>query len=129
MKVLLAEDDIVTRSAVEAMLTKNDHDVTCCANGQEAIETLEMDEFDVVITDLIMPQKDGIAVMDFIKQKELNIPVIAISAGSKDDPGDYLAFASYFADETIAKPIKKENLLTALDSLANGGTPQSLFWN
>ena len=128
MKVLLADDDIIVRTAVKTILIKNEHRVTTCSNGQEAIDTLEKDRFDIVITDLIMPEKDGIAVMDFIKQNELNIPVIAISAGNKNDPGDYLALASYFADETIAKPVKKESLLMALDNVTNNGQAHALFY-
>jgi CheY-like chemotaxis protein len=127
MKILLADDDIVTRIVLESILKKACYDVTLCANGEEAIEELKQSPFDLLVTDLIMPKKDGIAVMEFIKQYNLGIPILAISAGDNDDPEDYLAYAGRFADQTMPKPIKKDALLRAVEILTNKKQKRSLF--
>ncbi len=128
MKILLADDDDFVRNALSTMLKTANHEVTLCVNGENAIDTLKKETFDVVITDLLMPEKDGVAVIDFIQRENINVPVLAISAGDNDNPDEYLAYASYFADDIMEKPVKKENLLAAIENLAKNGGSNNMLW-
>lgn len=128
MKILVAEDDAFAGHILNSALRKAGHQVTLCADGEIAIEMLDgKNSFDVVITDMIMPNADGIAVMSHIKEQGLSIPVLAISAGDHENPDDYLAYASYFATDTLAKPVKKDELLKAVNNLSANSGYESLF--
>lgn len=116
--ILVIDDDPAVREVVSEMLRLEGHHVTIAENGREAIPMLSKRDFDLVITDLIMPEKEGIETISEIRRTHKTIPILAISGGGRLGPGDYLETARYIgADATLAKPFARQELLTTIDSL------------
>lgn len=116
--ILVIDDDASVREVVREMLELEGHAVTMAENGQEAMSKLTGGGFDLVITDLIMPEKEGIETIAEIRRRSSAIPIVAISGGGRLGPGDYLETARYIgADATLAKPFTRQELLTTIESL------------
>lgn len=116
--ILVIDDDASVREVVSEMLRLEGYEVTIAANGREAIRLLDAGRFDLVITDLIMPEKEGIETIAEIRRTHANLPILAISGGGRIGPSDYLETARYLgADATLAKPFARQELLTTVDSL------------
>lgn len=78
-KILVAEDEKPLSKALELKFENEGYDVFIAQNGEEAISLLSKEDFDVLILDLIMPKKDGFAVLEFLKSKNKNIRIIVLS--------------------------------------------------
>lgn len=116
--ILVIDDDSSVRDVVSEMLRLEGHEVTIAENGREAIPLLGRNVFDLVITDLIMPEKEGIETISEIRRTDTRIPIVAISGGGRLGPGDYLETARYIgADATLAKPFARQELLTTINAL------------
>jgi DNA-binding response OmpR family regulator len=116
--ILVIDDDASVREVVSEMLRLEGHDVTIAENGREAIPLLAASHFDLVITDLIMPEKEGIETISEIRRTDSRIPIVAISGGGRLGPGDYLETARYIgADATLAKPFARQELLATIEAL------------
>lgn len=77
--VLIAEDDTLLADMMGKVLAKYNVRVTIAYNGQEAVEVMEKEFPDMLLLDLLMPVMDGHAVMDAMKKRQLECPVIVIS--------------------------------------------------
>ena len=116
--ILVIDDDASVREVVSEMLRLEGHTVTIAENGREAIPLLAANTFDLVITDLIMPEKEGIETISEIRRTNNKIPIVAISGGGRLGPGDYLETARYIgADATLAKPFARQELLATIGAL------------
>lgn len=116
--ILVIDDDASVREVVSEMLRMEGHDVTIAENGREAIAKLAGQRFDLIITDLIMPEKEGIETIAEIRRSDAEIRILAISGGGRLGPGDYLETARYIgADATLAKPFARQDLLAAIKPL------------
>ena len=74
--------------------------------------------FDLVITDLIMPEKEGLETIADIRRACSDMPIIAISGGGRLGPNDYLETARFIgADATLAKPFARTELINTVDAL------------
>jgi len=78
-KILIAEDERPMARALELKLSHEGYDVTYAANGQEALDFLKKDKFDIILLDLMMPKVDGFGVLEEMKAKKMKIPVIILS--------------------------------------------------
>lgn len=78
-KILIAEDDIPIASALELKLQHSGFDTAHANNGEEAIEKLKSENFDLVILDLMMPKLDGFGVLEQMKKDGIKTPVIVAS--------------------------------------------------
>ena len=77
--------------------------------------------FDLVITDLIMPEKEGLETIADIRKSCADLPIIAISGGGRVGPMDYLETARFIgADATLAKPFGRQELITTVAELLAG---------
>jgi CheY-like chemotaxis protein len=113
--ILVVEDDEQVRDLLRRKLEQCGYDVCEAADGQEAINALQTVPFDLVITDIIMPEKDGIQTMDFIRKECPATPTIVISA-----PGNALYLESargLGAARTFTKPLKLAELADAVSEL------------
>ena len=116
--ILVIDDDASVREVVSEMLRLEGYDVTIAENGRDALPLLARHRFDLVITDLIMPEKEGIETISEIRRTYEKIPIVAISGGGRLGPGDYLETARYIgADATLAKPFARQELLATIESL------------
>ncbi|WP_292461697.1 PAS domain S-box protein [Methanolobus sp.] len=122
LRFLLAEDNIVNQKVAQSMLKKIGHKVDTVANGKEAIKTLEMIPYDLVLMDVQMPEMDGIEATRIIRDTSssvLNheIPIIAMTAHAID--GDRERFINAGMDDYIAKPVSMQSLLTLIKKWSN----------
>ena len=119
-RVLVIEDDPVVRTYLVAVLTRSGHQVGQAANGKEGVQVFSAEPFDVVITDIIMPEKDGIETILDLRRSHPGLKVIAISGGGRSTPDNYLHSATLLgADRAIRKPFTNEEILKAVDELTS----------
>lgn len=117
-RVLIIEDDNEVREFLESLLERAGYGTITAVNGKEGVEIFRSTPLDLVITDIIMPEKDGIeAIMD-MKRANPALKVIAISGGGRAEPENYLHSARLLgADRTIKKPFTNEDILEAVRTL------------
>lgn len=120
MKVLLVDDDDLILDLLNGVLERENHDVTICANAQEAIDAVN-DSYDLVITDIVMPGQDGTKLAKHVKEKYSNTPVIAITGGVENAVQDYEHLGDMFADETLGKPFRPQDLLETIERVTHKG--------
>ncbi len=122
-RIVVVDDDLNTREMLASFLRRLDHDVELAANGKEAMAILDATTQDLVLTDINMPEMDGIEVINALREKPSGIPVIAMSGGGIYGKEFLLANAKLLgAVTTVAKPIELAELKEAIDeALAGGG--------
>jgi DNA-binding response OmpR family regulator len=112
MRILVIEDNLDLRDYLRLALETQGYDVLTARNGHEAISYLNGHRVDVVLTDLFMPEMDGIETIATLRKTFPQVRVIAMSGR----PGvDYLAVARELGvNKTLRKPFDIEELLTAI---------------
>lgn len=117
-KILVIDDDPLARSLSERALKRAGHDAVTADNGEAGLRCFSEDDFDLVITDIFMPDCDGLEVIRGIAGTAPSTPILVISGGSKDIPEDYLRIAGLMgAHSTLAKPFTPEDLRYAVENL------------
>ena len=121
-KVLVIEDDAQVRDVIGRMLVSGGHQVVELADGRGVVDECERFEPDVVVTDMLMPDTDGIEAIMALRRRFRDLPIVAISGGGSASSGHYLEMARNFgATGVLAKPFSSADLLTAVaDVLHNG---------
>ncbi len=115
--ILVVDDDDQIRAVLKRKLEQCHYDVCEAADGKAAIRALEAAPFDLVITDIIMPDTDGIETVRFLRKHQPQVKVIAISAPSNEL---YLESAAGLgASRTFQKPLKLAELAQAVETLLN----------
>jgi DNA-binding response OmpR family regulator len=116
--ILVVEDDKDLREMLKTSLLKRKYMVLEASNGKEALIRFKPSITDLLITDLIMPDEDGLKVIMKIKSIKPSVKIIAISGGGKAGPGNYLNLAKALgADEIFPKPFSLSDLLKKIDEL------------
>ncbi len=117
-KILLVDDDPDIRSLLKIMLTGEGHDVIEATDGTQALQVAQSQSFDLVLTDLIMPDKEGIETIMELRKKIPRIRIIAMSGGGVGRQEDYLGLAGKLgAMRTLAKPFGVKELKEAVDAV------------
>jgi CheY-like chemotaxis protein len=115
-KVLLIDDDAIFRSVLAATLEKAGHVVTEASDGRQGIAQFRADPAELVITDLVMPEKEGIETIMALRRDYPQVKVIAMSGAMHS--GTYLRLAGELgAERTLGKPFAPEELLDAVDTV------------
>ena len=110
--VLIVEDDANLREMLRDALEKRKFTVITAANGREAIARFRPSVIDLVVTDLLMPEEDGLMVIMKIRELKPSVKMIAISGGGKAGPGSYLLMAGTLgADHVFSKPFLPSELV------------------
>lgn len=113
--ILVADDDPVILRIVCAHLRGAGHEVTAAAGGAEALKLSGKGPFDLVITDLIMPEGEGIETIIALRRQAPTTKIIAMSGGGRNSGKDYLVIARFLgAQRTLDKPFSKDELLEAV---------------
>jgi CheY-like chemotaxis protein len=116
--VLIVEDDKELREMISLSLTRRKYTVLEAINGKEAITHFKPSITDLVVTDLIMPEEDGLKVIMKLKEIKPALRVIAISGGGKAGPGSYLNLAKALgADAIYSKPFSINDLISKIEEL------------
>ena len=117
-QILIIDDDDQLRLMLRKTLERSGYEVVEAPNGKEGIKRFREMPCDLVITDLIMPEKKGLETISELKEDFPDIKVIAISGGGRVGPNDYLHLAKMLgAAQTLTKPIEREKLLNAVEEL------------
>lgn len=118
MNVLVVDDDKATREIVRMMLISEGFAVQLAANGHEALKLLNGHDFGLVITDLFMPEKDGIETIREIRLERPDMKIIAISGGVSGLGTQCLAVTKHLgASATLKKPFDCDTLLETVKTV------------
>lgn len=115
-KILLIDDDQQVRAVIEGFLKHDQHEVVSVENGKLGLKQLQMQQFDLIITDIIMPEQDGFETIMAVASMANAPKIIAISGGSTALKQDMLlSVASKMPVSTaLAKPVSYEQLAEAV---------------
>jgi DNA-binding response OmpR family regulator len=118
VKILIIDDEAPIRKMLKKLLERNDYEVLEASDGNQGIKLFNEHEPDLIITDLIMPDKEGLETIRELKKSNPDVPIIAISGGGITDPKMYLNLASKFgAVRTFAKPVDNDILLSTIKEI------------
>ena len=125
-KVLLVEDHDQVRKLIKTVLERDGFEVIVACDGHEGMRLQRENPADVVITDIIMPNKEGFETITELRSEFPDTKIIAISGGGRNQPDRYLKFAETFgADYTFQKPLDMNQLIEKLrELLAKSETSQ-----
>jgi len=123
MHILLVDDDEAVRDSVGVILASAGYSVAAARNGIEAMRLLEERRPDLIVTDILMPHKEGIESIREIRALAPETPIIAISGAGAQ--GGYLRIARIFgANAVLEKPFDPNDLLTLIHDLLQGSKAQ-----
>jgi len=119
MRILVIDDDDAVLGVVGKMLGSEGFEALTAANGEEGLRLIRGNsDINLVITDLIMPEKEGIETIRELKRDFPHIRILAISGGGRGSADSYLDLAAKMgADSLLKKPFVKQELLEAVQSL------------
>jgi DNA-binding NtrC family response regulator len=118
-RILIAEDDPQVRGMLRTTLERAGHEVREAGDGREALRVCAEGPVDIVVTDLIMPEMEGIATIRALRQAHPGMKIIAMSGGGYIGPQSYLdAARKCGAAYAFSKPVDRETLLAAIGQLA-----------
>jgi len=120
--ILLVDDEpLVVESLTLAMESKG-HSVVTAGNGAEGLKRFGERAFDVVITDIIMPDTEGIETIREMKRRKPDAKIIAMSGGGRTGAGEFLKMARNLgATATLTKPIRLSDLFRTLNECLDDG--------
>jgi len=117
-QILIIDDEPVIGSMLKKVFEREGYNVIVASNGEEGMKLYKEKQPDIVITDLILPGKEGIQIIMELRKEDPNLPIIGMSGGGYIDPDSYLHLAkSLGANAVFAKPIKIEELLNIVKTL------------
>jgi len=120
-RILVIDDNEQVRSMLRQMLTKRGFEIEVAPNGENAADMHKRKAFDVVITDIIMPGKEGLETIGEFRRLFPEVKIIAISGGGRIGLAHYLETAKRIgAHKTMAKPFRSVELVKAIEDLLKG---------
>src|SRR6185503_13492110 len=119
-RVLIIDDDEQVRALLHEILDRAGFEVIEAANGVEGLRLYRAAPVDLVITDLLMPEKEGVETIVELRSEFPQARIIAMSGGGRNAGSDYLPIAMQLgARATMAKPFSRQEVLNAIrDALA-----------
>lgn len=115
MKVLLVEDEKKLADALEFLSKKQNIDMDVAYDGDSGYLLAEKDIYDVVILDIMLPGKDGLEILRFLRNKNISVPVLLLTA--RDTIEDRVKGLDYGADDYLVKPFATQELFARIRSL------------
>lgn len=117
-RVLLIDDEADLLAPMEMALAAAGHEVTALGDGAEALRRLDPADFDLVVTDIVMPRTDGLETLRALRRENPDLKIIAISGGGLMDPAYHLRMAERLgAARTLTKPFTLKALVEAVEHL------------
>jgi DNA-binding response OmpR family regulator len=115
---LVIDDDALVRESIQLMLNDSDYKVDLAEDGIQGIKLFKQNKYDVVITDIIMPNKEGFETISELKRINDNVKIIAISGGSRNGIGAYLPIAENLGAKAILyKPFDESELIRTINAV------------
>lgn len=117
-QILIIDDDEDIRTFLSTLLKQLGHEVHCLEDGSKALQLHQKHPIELVITDILMPDFDGIEVIRQFRREVPDLKIIAISGGGYTDPEQFLTMAQRLgADATFHKPFDWTALVGKVDDL------------
>ena len=118
--ILLIDDDELFRKLVNVMLTTSGFDVGEAANGKVGLACYRQQRSDVVLTDILMPEREGLETIQALKALDPSVKIIAMSVGGDGRLGYLQSAVKFGARRTLHKPFSREELLSILADVLGG---------
>lgn len=116
--ILIIDDDDNYRTMLKRTLEREGYETAVAENGKRGMELARSSAPDLVITDLVMPEKEGIETIIELKKEYPGLQIIAISGAGNSGPEDYLKLAKHLGSSyTFAKPFPREELIKVVKEL------------
>ncbi len=123
-RILLVDDDPLLRKVLKTVLDLQGHNVVALDDGRTALQVLSPGEFDLVITDLVMPEIDGLEFILRIRKNFSAIPILALSGGGRTRNMEVLEQAGSFgANAVLPKPFRPEQFVQMVENLLRKPAP------
>lgn len=114
--ILVVDDDSGVLKMTELMLSDGGFNVIVSSNAREGLGILKAQKVDLIITDIIMPEMEGIELISQLRKDHPALPIMAISGGGRSHNTDFLKFAKKLgAKVVLEKPFRREALLEAVN--------------
>jgi CheY-like chemotaxis protein len=121
-RVLIVDDEKSIRLTLQAFLERAGFDVNVAADGKEALRTVEAWKPNIVVTDIVMPEEDGLALVRHLRERFPEIPFVVMS-GANFSNDFHLGVAKAFgASAVLRKPFDNEELVAILHAIERDGT-------
>jgi len=115
ISILLVEDEENLQEALRLNLEMENYEVTSAYDGVEALKAIQQEHFDLMILDIMLPEMDGISVLETVRLQGNNIPILILSA--KNGSADRVLGLKKGADDYLTKPFNLEELLLRVNKL------------
>ena len=116
--ILVVDDDDMMRSFIKELLTINGFEITEASNGKAGLKQFRDNTPDLVLTDIIMPEMEGISFIRELRAHNKEVPIIAMTGNVHGRMEEYLEISTQLgADEILRKPIKSQEFLDAITRL------------
>jgi DNA-binding NtrC family response regulator len=117
-RILVIDDDPAVCRMLQLAIEICGHEVLTISNARQALSFIETEPVDLVITDLVMPEVEGIEIIMRLNHVHPSIPILAISGEGADGPDEYLSIARLLgAHRTLPKPFDCRQLMRVVDEL------------
>ena len=124
-KILIIDDEPHILLMLKKMLERAGYEIDIASNGLEGLELFKKYPSDLVITDIIMPEKEGLETIREMKRLQSELKIIAMSGGGKITADSYLQTAKLFgASRVIEKPFTQQQMVEAVNDLISGSEEQ-----
>jgi len=116
--ILIVDDDKQFREYMLEMLVEQNYNVLGAANGEEGLSLYSSVKPDLIITDIVMPEKEGIELIITVRNVDLQTPIIAVSGGNLGNADSYLSMARKLGvNSALAKPFSLDAILQEIETL------------
>ena len=117
-RIIIIDDNVYILDMLKQTLEREGYEVVEASNGNEGIRLYRENLADLIITDILMPKKEGLETIMELKRDFPDVKIIAISGGGRISPKEYLSMAKKLgARHTFSKPVEREKLLAAVREL------------
>lgn len=111
-RILIIDDDLAVRDTLIAILEDRGYEVVTAVNGQEGLAVFRSERPDLLVTDIVMPVKEGLQTIREIREERPDMKIIAISGGSRTERHDFLEIARQLgAWDVVVKPFDTEDFV------------------
>jgi len=131
-RILVIDDDDMVRGTIKAILERAGHEVTLAVDGEDGLRQFQRQSCDLVVCDIFMPNKEGIATLRELRQLDAAVPVITMTGGSPSagrtgpSDSDYLTMSTLLgATRTIHKPFRASELIALVQACLAEKIPPS----
>jgi CheY-like chemotaxis protein len=116
--ILIVDDDPTIRMIATELLRNSDHAIVEAEDGDEAMRVIKAMPVDLVVLDMLMPNKDGLETLMELRRSGPDVLILAISSGGRMDGDGLLRIASAMgADDTLSKPLRADTFAAKIDEL------------